>query len=225
MDENKIKTIVVCGDSFCSAQPNERLHFSQLLEDKYNYHVINLAQGGMSNVGICFQIRQAVLAIKPDIVVYNITSPDRIELVMKDEFKIDNGLHNFVYAFKNNSSYGTQHVGTADSPIFSTVWAGLSQHGTIPVSKDQQDAIRQYLIHLFDWNLKSETDSWMFEHWHRKMLELNIIPLRLRRGDQVSAPMYEFADKNPNYNVTYHTDAATQEQMAENIHRELLACL
>jgi hypothetical protein len=74
VDENKI-TIVVCGDSFCSASKNtnpetigSRGHFSQLLEDQYGYNVINLAHGGFGNVGIIYQIKQAV-QLSPDIIV------------------------------------------------------------------------------------------------------------------------------------------------------------
>ena len=218
MDENKV--IVVCGESFCSSQPNERLHFSQILEDRYGYSVTNLAQGGMSTVGICFQIREAI-KIKPEIIIYNMASPDRVELILRDGFDLRQGLANFVYAFPNNSSYGSKYVGSEKSPVFSTVWNGLSEHGRVPVTAEQQRAIQDYLVHLFDWNLKKETDTWMFGYWHEQIVRAGIQPLRVSRQDRYAKPMYEFADRNPDYNVTYHTDVATQELMASNIHKEL----
>ena len=76
--------IVVCGDSFCAASAipvrgiGERAHFSQILQDQYGHEVINLAHGGMSNVGIWFQIREAI-ELKPNAIVYNQTWSARVD--------------------------------------------------------------------------------------------------------------------------------------------------
>ena len=58
--------------------------------------MINLAHGSFSNLGICFQIREAI-GMKPDIIVYNTTDPYRLELLMHDKISMENGLKNIMY--------------------------------------------------------------------------------------------------------------------------------
>jgi len=58
--------IVVCGDSFSSAtkngnpRTNTRDHYSQILQDQYGYSVLCLARSSMTNLGIAWQMRQAI---------------------------------------------------------------------------------------------------------------------------------------------------------------------
>lgn len=221
MDENKIKTIVVCGDSFCSAETGSaRHHFSEVLADQYQYQVTNLAQGGMSTVGICFQIREAIL-LKPDAIVYNTTDPGRVDLEMNSGFSMHKGLKNFVYAYPSNSSYGSKHVGTAKSPIFSTVHQGLDEQTLVPITSEQIKAIDYYLKYMFNWHLKEETDRWMYSYWANEIAKAGIVGISLAEDTELGKPMYDFAEQNPSYNSNYHTDPATQQVIADSIHNEL----
>jgi len=94
--------IIVCGDSFCCAVDIElkpvgtRAHFSQILEDRWGYRVLNLAHGGVSNTCILWQIREAV-ALAPQTIVYNRTFEDRLDIMLHDDFRPDLGLRNFAY--------------------------------------------------------------------------------------------------------------------------------
>lgn len=223
MDENKIK-IVVCGDSFCNATtlsvPNQGLrgHFSQILEDAYGYNVINIACGGMSTTGICFQIRDAI-KMKPNFIVYNRTWPDRIDLVLRDEtFTEDKGLRNFAYVNPHFSSYGTEYVGNKDeAAMYSAPWQGIDQQSFIEISKEQVKAVELYLKYMFDWSFKQEIDNWMYDYWHGQIEKNGIVPL-LFNDPSVGRVAYDYSAVNP-IDCPYHTDKATQEVVAANIDR------
>ena len=212
---HKIHSIVVCGDSYCSAQATgPRDHFSQILSDTYCYDVVNLARSGMSTVGICFQIRHAI-DLKPDVIIYNTTGPDRLELVINEGFYTNKGLKNFAYLNPDDQSTGLKCVGDAEAPILSTVWQEIDHL----VGKDYIRAIDYYLKYLFDWNLKSETDKWMIEHWHQKILESGIKPFKFVRPEFDF--VYDHALANPNTNKIFHTSRSIQEQAANLINKLL----
>lgn len=213
--ERKKHRVVVCGDSYCSAESSgSRDHFSQILNDSYSYEVLNLARSGMSTVGICFQIRQAI-ELRPDIIIYNTTMPDRLELVINEGYYTPKGLKNFAYLNPNDQSTGLKCVGDAQAPILSTVWQDIDHL----VSKDYIKAIDYYLKYLFDWNLKLETDQWMIEYWHQKILDHGITPLRFVRP--TFDFVYDHALANPQANRIFHTNRAVQEQAADLINKLL----
>ena len=223
MDEGSMK-IVVCGDSFCAASAipvkdiGERAHFSQILEDQYGHTTINLAHGGMSNTGIWFQIREAI-KLAPDAIVYNQTWSSRIELMMnRQDFTLERGLKNFIYFDTSHTSTGTEHVGDMKTGnVLSIVWQGLKDHPMISVSDEQLRAVELYLKHMYHDGLDTEVDSWMFEYWHDKITKNNIVPIRFN-DDNIGKIAYDFSEKHP-IDSPFHTDRATQEIVAANIHR------
>jgi hypothetical protein len=226
MEINAHAKIIVCGDSFCSADTTaNRWHFSQLLQDQHGYNIINLARGGMSNTGICVQIKQALL-LKPLAIVYNMADPSRIDIPLNGSYCPPWLLKNFIYASVNDSSTGSTYVGGPDAPIFSTVYQLLDQikHVTIPTDKIQ--AVKHYHAHLFDWQLKYETDTWMLNHWQQQAIDQGILTLPMGSPHDLelssyAKPAYDFVKADPNYPALYHTDLATQQQVANNIHNYL----
>lgn len=218
MDLAQLK-IIVCGDSFCTSTIWDRTHFSQILADKHGHKVTNLAHGSFSNVGICFQIKQAV-DMRPDVIIYNIADPARFELVMNGNFDHTHGLKNFVYFDDGISSFSNPATGNIKSPIFSTNYQ-FGNNKTVAITPSQIDAVDQYIKHFLDYGLKSEIDSWMFGHWHQQIINAGIIPLRLATQDEIAKPMYSYAQSNPTCSAYYHTDEATQEILAKNIAQEL----
>jgi hypothetical protein len=224
MDDSKIK-IAVCGDSFCAASnvdlaktgTGPRAHFSHILEDQYGYEVLHLAHGGFSNTGIMFQIQHAVQS-NVDAVVYNKTWANRVEIVLRDNrFRPEAGLKNFVYFDLGMPSTGQPFVGDKNSPIFSTVWQGLEENTLLKHREEQLLAVNLYLKHLFDYNLQNTIDTWLFEYWYRIMLDNQILPLCFNDAD-VGKVAYDFSEKDRNYDTPFHTDRATQETVAANIH-------
>jgi hypothetical protein len=211
-------TIVICGDSFCSSLVYERNHFSQLLEDQYGFKVINLARGGMSNVGICFQLKQA-LALTPDVIVYNTTSASRIELVLNDSYDPAVGLKNFIYNAADETSYNNSNVGNESSPIFSTVEKQLKNQRGVTITDQQVEAVKLYHTFLFQEELKKETDSWMFEHWNRVIKDSNILSIRLKETEYPGKHMYDYVAHNLMTMKIYHTDTGTQQTVANEINQ------
>ena len=231
--------IIVCGDSFSSAPINgnpktgERDHYSQILNDRYGYRVLNLARGGMSNLGICFQMREAV-QIGCKYVIYHKTWSSRVNLVLNKNFSIEQGLKNFLYPFVidestycgfvvHNTDVATdQRIQTQDNKaaIFSTVWQELDKNPAVKISKDQIQAIDAYLRHLFHEGLQDEVDSWMFQHWHQQILKCGMIPIELTKTN-FAEPMFNYYKTGKPENDPYHTDTDTQELMAYRIDQML----
>lgn len=218
--------IVVCGDSFCAAPAipikaiGERAHFSQILEDCYKHEVINLAHGGMSNVGIWFQIREAI-KLKPQAIVYNQTWSARVELMMNSQnFTVENGLKNFIYFNPCYTSTNSEYVGnTSTGNVLSIVWQGLKDNPMVDVSNEQILAVDLYLKHMYHDGLRTETDTWMFEYWHEQIRKNNIIPIRFN-DENIGNVAYEFC-QHQQIDSPFHTDRRTQQIIADNIQRNI----
>jgi hypothetical protein len=234
MDEDQMKTkIVVCGDSFCASPlidysiNGARSHFSNMLEDTYNYDVVNLAHGGMSNVAIWFQLEQA-LKLNPDVVVYNKTWSTRIEITLR-ETTTDNHevLKNFIYYDPCFSSTHTNYVGKVDknarvgSSIVSAPFENIENSPFFDLTKEQLTAIKLYLKYIYHDHIDSIIDGWVFEYWHARCLAQGVFTLCFNDKD-VGAVAYDFSGKNREYDTPYHTDRATQEKVAANIHKKIM---
>jgi len=214
-----MKKIIVCGDSFCTSVKTDRYHFSQVLADKHHYDVINLAHGSFSNIGICFQIREAI-GLNPDIIIYNTTEHGRFELIMNENFSINNGLKNICYFQSVAESFDNPITGNLDSPVWSTNYNRLTD-SDISARKDHIEAADTYIKYFLNYDLKKETDSWAIGYWHQQIINAGIIPLRLSPQDELAKPMYEYARINQKHKAYYHTNPETQEIVADNIAKEL----
>jgi hypothetical protein len=222
--EIKKITIAVCGDSFCSAYDTDtthtdsRQHFSQILENQYNYKILHFAHGGFSNVGIFFQIQEAIQK-NPDVIVYNKSYSSRIQISLQSKFEADKGLKNFVYHNNRIPSTHESWTGTLTSPILSSTVEGLENYPW--VSKEKINAVKEYMGHLFDYNLQATVDDWLFDYWQNKILEGGILPLCFNNAD-IGKIAYDFSKTNPIYDTLFHTDHGTQEKIADNIHKKII---
>jgi hypothetical protein len=211
--------IVVCGDSFLT--PDIRYpgaHFSEILANKYNHEVINLARGGMSNTGICFQIEQAV-NLRPDIIIFDTTDSSRMA-VPTGKFVRSNGLKNFRYTDKVSATCGSEYVGGSDAPIVDDVmislvddfcWTTLSNTNKYNLTNEQKEAIRQYITYLHNAELKQVTDTWAIDYW-RLFARHNGIGI-LRYGDYLQ----KVSDYKFDISYVFHTTLQDQINIAELI--------
>jgi len=221
MDANKIK-IAVCGDSFCTACTEDlvktgtgsRAHFSQILEDVYHYEVLHLAHGGFSNTAILFQIQEAVNQ-QVDVIVYNQTWSARFEFV-RSGFDDQRGLKNFCYHNLHHPSTHSNFVGRQDAPVLPTTVQDAEQNTLL--SHEQILALKLRLKYMFDEGLQQIIDGWLFDYWHKRIIEHGILPIKFN-DKAIGAVAYEFSDANNNYDTPFHTDRATQEIVAVNIDR------
>ena len=216
--------VVICGDSFCSAVRDHRRHFSQILEDKYDYRVTNLARASMSAVGICFQMK-AALAMRPMAIVYARTSPARIDIPVGGSFSAHQGLKNFAYPYPAEISFGHECVGDRDAHIFSHNLSTLADLDDAsvnawldrPLDENQRQAVKMYVTYLYDEELKATTESWMYDFWHHRIRQDRIMAIPFTRYNWAKIA-YEFSAKNPRYPTPYHTDDDTQIELAKRLH-------
>jgi len=209
--------IIVCGDSFCSADYNKpNTHFSELLD----HEVINLARGGMSNTGICFQLQTAV-ELKPDGIIFSSTGSDRIDVPIK-QFDSKLGLRNFIYPYRSDASSGSKYVGGIDANIMSDVIAAfLTPRPDLPKQLIKSTTIKEYIAYFHDENFKKILDNWLLGFWKYKLKELGIPYIHLYHGGNIGQAMYRYAEKYPNAETVYHTDTATQEEMAKELNEKI----
>jgi hypothetical protein len=219
--------LIVCGDSFMSADVNRpNTHFSELLNE-HGFTVINLARGGISNTGIAFQLETAS-RLKPNAIVFSSTSNDRIDLVMKDKkFNPLKGLKNFIYPYKSDSSTGSEYVGGLDSSVLSDVIpAFLFPRPDLPVElhdPKRSEIVKQYLSLFHDVDFKKILDTWIIDYWKYRLTEIQIPFIHLYKGAKLGQSMYAYVDKNPDKvtQCVYHTDELTQILMANELNIEL----
>jgi hypothetical protein len=212
--------ICICGDSFLTPdirQPGA--HFSEILANKYNHDVINLARGGMSNTGICFQFEQAV-NLQPDIIIYVQTISDRLA-IPTGKFVPSDGLKNIRYTDNVSATCGSMYVGGANAPIVDdvmtslvkdTCWTTLSDTNKYNLTNEQREAVRQYIIHLHDPELKQVTDSWAIGYWQLIARQRGIVLLRY--WDYSRKAGVDTAFNSP---YVFHTSVQEQIDIAELI--------
>ncbi len=220
--------IIVCGDSFCCAVDIElkpvgtRAHFSQILEDRWGYRVLNLAHGGVGNTCILWQIREAV-GLAPQAIVYNRTFDGRPDIMLHDDFQPDLGLRNFAYWERDQTSYKTGHAASFydDRPaVLSTTWQGLDQRTGI--TQQQLDATKTWLQYFFNWPLEQEMSDWLFEYWHRRIQQAGIQALPFQHS-RIGKVAWDFSYQHQEYDCPFHTDRDTQVIVAQNIHDLVVA--
>jgi hypothetical protein len=214
-----MKKIIVCGDSFCSAcRSRPGTHFSELIAATTNYKVINLARGGISNIGICFQLEQAA-KLKPNVVIVGRTIADRVDVPSgKSKFNPALGLKNIAYTYQSDTSTGSEYVGNQDSAIYSDmihnfIGAGRSDKNW-QLTDQQRTAVEHYVVYLHDEKFKETTDGWALGYWINVLKSQGVVVIELNKG--LGQELYEAYTKNPDEftRVGYHTDTATQERVA-----------
>jgi hypothetical protein len=246
MDEDKMKfDIIVCGDSFSSATNHARDHYSQMLHDQYGYSVLCLARSSMTNLGIAWQMREAV-EIGCRFLLYHSTWSSRLNLLVNDNFQVEKGLKNFIYPFTDDESSYSTYVGhnpictssngvqtpDNDAPILSTVPQGLETSPTLTLTKDQLRAVEYYFKYFFNEALGQEVDSWILAHWHHRAEKSGIVPIDMKLSLGRAMFDYQMQGKmvgdtyvmHPDHNDDrpFHTDQATQQKVADAVHTEII---
>jgi hypothetical protein len=192
--------VFVCGDSFMAPDTQAPgMHFSELL------NATSLARPGVSNTDICYQIKSAI-AQQADYVIIGTTDSGRIEIPVQ-EHRGSITLENF--------RPGARQSYIADTiPTFIGEEADLISKYQLPT--ELRLAVKQYFLHIYDANLKHETDMWAMEYWLQQLRNSNILYYMLPKDFCI----YENARKVASP-WTFHTDALTQQQAAEFLKEKL----
>jgi hypothetical protein len=222
----QIKKIVICGDSFCSADARPHAvgsHFSEILNHTYGYETINLARGGITNTAICFQIDQAI-KLSADLILFKDTESVRIDVPLKP-FQPELGLKNFIYPFRSDLSTQSEHVGDLTSNIYSNTVFEITEQNRpaddlspdFVVDEDVKTAVKYYVNFLQDRNLLSQMHDWMFGYWEFVLQSKGINYLKLNRSP-IWEPIDNYIKNHGNwFPITYHTDRETQQLLASSL--------
>jgi hypothetical protein len=111
------KRVLICGDSFCTTDPDyPGVHWSEiLLNHSPDVEVVNLAMGGASNFLILLQLQQG-LRLDPDFVILSFTDYSRIEFDKdSNALPIDLGAAEMSEYFKNRFLTSCHHLNDEQS--------------------------------------------------------------------------------------------------------------
>jgi len=211
-----IRKIIVCGDSFCSADAgNPMTHFSELLDNKYQ--VTNLARGGVSNTVICLQL-QTASTLNPDLIIFNTTDFNRTEFVYNNRPVNQVSLKDIIYPYESDSSYGSPYVGNANARYMSDVWQAIltpRPDNPLKYSDSKIQSLKNYFTEIFDGPLKQLIDNWILGFWRIQLKNSKIPYIEINRHG-IGKTLYQYCNKNPDKitQAVYHTDIETQKSFA-----------
>lgn len=175
------KKLIVAGCSFSA--PSKTLpgtSWSEVLANKLDWQLVNLARQGCSNGGIRIQIEE-IRRQRPDFAIVSPTFWDRMEIPAsaapyvppKDENKgwnSDLQQHLQDRTLKNgydpeagidNVNYGDNKYRMICETIFSLAENYEHPYRSGKISKDAQRAVQLYIDSMYDSNWKKQQDEWI----------------------------------------------------------------
>jgi len=175
------KKLIVAGCSFSG--PSETLpgtSYAEVLAGKLDWDLVHLARQGCSNGGIRIQIDE-IIRQQPDFAVIAPTFHDRMELpassapytIPKNENKgwnsdLQRHLQNTElkngYDAKDgirNVNYNNQPYNMICETIFSLAENYPHPYRSRRIDPDTQNAVKQYVNHIYDSNWKLQMDTWI----------------------------------------------------------------
>ena len=109
-------------------------------------------------------------------------------------------------------------MGNENAAILSTVWQNLENNTFFNFTKEQLVAVDMYMKYFMNYNFQDTLDGWLFEFWHSKIKAAGKLPIFFN-DDTVGKVAYDYSARNPNFDTPFHTDRATQQTVANNIHQ------
>lgn len=189
------KVVAICGDSWFSADTNlPDKSFGEVMCAKNNWKLLSLARGGCSNFAIGLQVDKSI-ELNVDFVIIGTTTPDR------SEFPIINNQNSSVWDKLKNSFnwrdwFTTQPEMYVKSKGISNILHTRSLSSTYPwiknptiiseslnnlmffddnkLTTEQLDALRSYMLNLYDSGIKRQTDSWIISDACRRLEQAKI---------------------------------------------------
>jgi len=260
------KKLMVCGCSFSA--PSETLpgtSYAELLAKKLDWDLVQLARQGCSNGGIRIQIDE-VIRQRPDFAIIAPTFHDRMEIPAsaapyspkENENKgwssdLQMHLQNRQIGNGYNRDDGILNVNYAGRPynmicetIFSLAENYPHPYRSRKLDKDTQQAVRDYINHLYDSNWKFQMDTWIIRDgiietylagipfivlpdnlWNVQTVRSivpNIVPDKylITNGEWTPAhATYLYPLKDKNNDPGYHGEPESQEYLA-NIYYNII---
>jgi len=180
------KTVAVCGDSWFTADPDlAGQSFGEIMCARNNWRLYSLARGGCSNFAISLQVDKAI-ELGVDAVIIGATTPDRCEFPiindrnisiwdrLKKTFNCDDwgslqpgvyvkkrGISNILHTNSLSAKYPWIKNPTIISESLGPLMFDWSNSGFTKLTAEQLDALRSYMLNLYDHGVKRQTDCWI----------------------------------------------------------------
>lgn len=247
-----MKILGVCGDSFMAATTNtwgnqfrpdldgsEGKHFTEILARRFGYEYFTLARGACSNTAISLQVDEMINR-NVDFVLLNTTSPNRIEVPLK-EFHSHLGVYNIDYcSYPDQSGQKNRDLFCHDNVLSETV-SNLTYDGPtpypLPFSDAKREALKYYLAELYDEQVRYYQDSAIIGYSLRKLEDARIpyiifstIPVG-RHGSRVPSkngeldhlvPMSDLYGKDLTTR-RWHTSDESQQKLADLVYQHIVS--
>lgn len=225
IDQNK-KTIAVCGDSWFSADLDyPEKSFGEIMCARNEWNLLSLARNGCSNFAICLQVDKAI-ELQSNFVIIGATTPDRSEFpiissqnisiwqrlkdtfdwqnwfnTQPDVFVKDRGISNVLHTNSLSSTYKW----IKDPTIISESLNNLAFWADTKMTTEQVAALREYMLNLYDSNIKRQYDSWIVSDACRR-LEKNKIPFLIYTAKLYNDEYYKDINWVPENQIIHPRD-------------------
>lgn len=189
------KNFVVCGDSWFSTDSDYAgCSFGEVIAEKYDLELISLARGGCSNFAIGLQVNRAI-ELRPDFVIVGCTTWDRIEIpnTVPDttdrsfmnwfdwprraestgQYQQSQGLLNIRYSHAANELSSVYSQPALETVISESI-NNLIWENRYALDDDVIEALKQYILHIYDSNIKQQIDCWCMSDAARRLLASGI---------------------------------------------------
>lgn len=189
------KTVAVCGDSWWSADPNyPGKSFGEILCAKNDWNLVTMARQGSTNFAICLQIDKAI-ELNVDFVIIGAGTPDRADFpIIKEEnmsvwqklkatfdwqtwfntqpnvYVKSRGISNVLHT--NSQSMFNPWI--ENPTIISDSLNNLAFWENVKLSSEQVEALKYYMLNLYDSGIKRQYDSWIVSDACRRLEQHNI---------------------------------------------------
>lgn len=217
-----MKTCIICGDSFMSPVTSfPGKHFSEIFTNALDFNLQVYARSGMSNGGIMVQLLSAIEK-KPDLIIFNTTSPERIEFPTKNNstlpwYSVENLLYNSPFQYKSDESdqWMNKDVRIQSQSLLSLLRKheynpsqdpyynhSAELYNMIDDLDDKMKVAKLYFEYLFDPTIKLMSDTFMMYGvitWLNKsnipyMFVHNALPIERFFYESYMNPKYWLAD-------------------------------
>lgn len=213
--------ILVCGCSYFTIDSNwPNTHFTEIIAEKLNANLINLAERGSSNFAIRLQV-QSCLEIKPDLVILGFTCPDRLEHNFGNKnYNSNMHVHNLKY-LQDSKFVNDRYACIKSDPI-----PALIQSDT-----DLAPVVKNYVKYFYNYELQKHKD-YLIAQTALYFLKTNDIPFVFSEAGLGSDNLRLFKDFKNNFVASgnpwpftskgekmweraYHTESEQQIKLAE----------
>jgi hypothetical protein len=212
-------------------------HFSEIFASRLGFDLTTYARAAMSNGGIALQILQAI-EDKPDLIIFNLTFPDRIEFSLDVSLQMKPTQKDLYYKYEPPLELSTVN-GNPGNLVSDNIASILSDHPnrhSLIYPKEKVEAVRTYFNELYspDWKYLSDCMT-MYSILHvlhksginyimycdklnlTKIVDTKFKPDWMHPKNDISNDIEDYLSRPTGESVGYHTTIQTQSEIAEYI--------